>query len=159
MILPFPLLLTLSREVKENMISYTCCCILVVGLSYLLGTFSCKGESVRCCCFVSNLQQLIHFRSDFLLILVYTVPNSKVHGANMGPTWGRQDSGGPHAVPMNLAIWGVSSRHDCHHKNGSTIYFATSRKVHVYIHVFHQEFSNLAYDWLAAQPPSNQKRY
>ena len=24
-------------------------------------------------------------------------PNSKVHGANMGPIWGRQDPDGPHA--------------------------------------------------------------
>ena len=31
-------------------------------------------------------------------------PNSKVHGANMGPIWG-QDSGGPHVGPMNFAIW------------------------------------------------------
>ena len=30
------------------------------------------------------------------------VPDSKVHGANMGPTWGRQDPGGPHVGPMNL---------------------------------------------------------
>ena len=30
---------------------------------------------------------------------------SKVHGANMGPTWGRQDPGGPHVGPMNFAIW------------------------------------------------------
>ena len=32
-------------------------------------------------------------------------PDSKVHGANMGPIWGRQDPGGPHVVPMNFAIW------------------------------------------------------
>ena len=32
-------------------------------------------------------------------------PDSKVHAANMGPIWGRQDPGGPHAGPMNLAIW------------------------------------------------------
>ena len=32
-------------------------------------------------------------------------PNSKVHGANMGPIWGRQDPGGPHVGPMNFAIW------------------------------------------------------
>ena len=32
-------------------------------------------------------------------------PDSKVHGANIGPIWGRQDSGGPHVGPMNLAIW------------------------------------------------------
>ena len=25
-------------------------------------------------------------------------PDSKVHGANMGPTWGRQDPGGPHEL-------------------------------------------------------------
>ena len=33
-------------------------------------------------------------------------PDSKVHGANMGPTWGRQDPGGPHVGPMNFAILG-----------------------------------------------------
>ena len=32
-------------------------------------------------------------------------PDSKVHEANMGPTWGRQDPGGPHVGHMNLAIW------------------------------------------------------
>ena len=34
-------------------------------------------------------------------------PDSKVHGANMGPTWGRQDPGWPHVGHMNLAIWGL----------------------------------------------------
>ena len=32
-------------------------------------------------------------------------PDSKVHGANMGPIWGPQDPGGPHVGPMNFAIW------------------------------------------------------
>ena len=32
-------------------------------------------------------------------------PDSKVHGANMGPIWGRQDPGGPHVGPIDLAIW------------------------------------------------------
>ena len=32
-------------------------------------------------------------------------PDNKVHGAIMGPTWGRQDPGGPHVGPMNGAIW------------------------------------------------------
>ena len=31
-----------------------------------------------------------------------TIPDSKVHGANMGPIWGRQDPGGPHVGPMNF---------------------------------------------------------
>ena len=39
-------------------------------------------------------------------------PDSKVHGANMGPIWGRQDPGGRHVGPMNVAIrvsWVVHS--------------------------------------------------
>ena len=32
-------------------------------------------------------------------------PNSKVHGANMGPIWGRHDPNGPHVGPMNFAVW------------------------------------------------------
>ena len=31
-------------------------------------------------------------------------PDSKVHEAYMGPAWGRQDPGGPHFGPVNLAI-------------------------------------------------------
>ena len=38
-------------------------------------------------------------------------PDSKVHGANMGPIWGRQDPGGPHVGPMNFVIWAVPFRH------------------------------------------------
>ena len=32
-------------------------------------------------------------------------PDGKIHGADMGPIWGRQDPGGPHVGPMNLALW------------------------------------------------------
>ena len=32
------------------------------------------------------------------------IPDSKVHGANMGPTWVMSAPGGPHVGPMNLAI-------------------------------------------------------
>ena len=32
-------------------------------------------------------------------------PDSNVHGANMGPTWGRPGPGGPHVGHVNLAIW------------------------------------------------------
>ena len=35
------------------------------------------------------------------------IPDSKVHEVNMGPIWGRQDPGGSHVGPMNLAIWDV----------------------------------------------------
>ena len=36
------------------------------------------------------------------------IPDSKVHGANVGPIWGRQDPDGPHVGPMNLAIYDLS---------------------------------------------------
>ena len=32
------------------------------------------------------------------------IPDSKVHGANMGPIWGQQDPGGPHVGSMNFII-------------------------------------------------------
>ena len=32
-------------------------------------------------------------------------PDSKVYGVCMGPTWGRQEPGGPHVGPTNLALW------------------------------------------------------
>ena len=42
---------------------------------------------------------------------VHTIvyPDSKIHGANMGPIWGRQHPGGPHVGPMNVAIWEYSN--------------------------------------------------
>ena len=41
-----------------------------------------------------------------------TNPDSKVHGANMGPIWGLQDPLGPHVGPMNFAILeGYSTKH------------------------------------------------
>ena len=38
------------------------------------------------------------------MMFQYKDPNNKVHGAYMGPTWGRQDPGWPHVGPVNLAI-------------------------------------------------------
>ena len=32
-------------------------------------------------------------------------PDSKIHGTNVGPTWGRQDPGWPHVGHTKLAIW------------------------------------------------------
>ena len=33
-----------------------------------------------------------------------TTPDSKVHGANMGPTWVLSAPDGPHVGPMDLAV-------------------------------------------------------
>ena len=43
---------------------------------------------------------------------VGSLPDSMVHGANMRPTWGRQDPGGAHIDPMNIAIWAMIRSHD-----------------------------------------------
>ena len=37
--------------------------------------------------------------------ILYINRDSKVHGANMGPTWVLLSPGGPNVSPMNLAIW------------------------------------------------------
>ena len=42
--------------------------------------------------------------SVWCLLWIQTLPDSKVHGANMGPTRVLSAPGGPHAGPMNLAI-------------------------------------------------------
>ena len=36
---------------------------------------------------------------------MFGYPDGKVHGADMGPIWDRQDPGGPHVGPMNFTIW------------------------------------------------------
>ena len=46
----------------------------------------------------------------YCCINVYSFSGNKVYGANMGPTWGRQDPGGPHVGHMNFAIWVYLSR-------------------------------------------------
>ena len=38
---------------------------------------------------------------------ITNIPDSKVYGANVGPTWGRQDPVWLHVGSMNLAIWDV----------------------------------------------------
>ena len=35
------------------------------------------------------------------------IPDSKVHGANMGAIWSRQDPGGPHVGPMWTLLSGM----------------------------------------------------
>ena len=58
--------------------------------------FLCMGE-----CTVRNS---IIFAPKNLYWQKRNSPDSKVHGVNMGPIWGRQDPGGAHVGLMNLAI-------------------------------------------------------
>ena len=41
---------------------------------------------------------------EIQVVTIITCPDSKVHGANMGPTWVLSAPDGPHVGPMNLAI-------------------------------------------------------
>ena len=47
---------------------------------------------------------IYNFGVPFAILII---PDSKVHRANMGPTWDRQDPCGPHVGHVSLAIWGI----------------------------------------------------
>ena len=88
-------------------IKYICSFWLQKDISLLLSLFSFLFFILWCS--VTTLQLFVnHFDSPGLVKYVSTpgicIPDSKVHGANMGPTWVLSASGGPHVVPMNLAI-------------------------------------------------------
>ena len=50
----------------------------------------------------SSRPQRVEWLKDKYATHIYT--DSKVHGANMGPIWGRQDPDGPNVGPMNFVI-------------------------------------------------------
>ena len=56
------------------------------------------------------MQIYYHKSRPFLLYMCskWLDPDSKVHGANMGPIWGQQDPDGPHVGAMSFAMWGVT---------------------------------------------------
>ena len=60
-----------------------------------------NGHRIRQQYFTHNVvairEALCKIWDDFL--------DRKVHGANMGPTWGRQDPDGPHVSPTNFVFW------------------------------------------------------
>ena len=51
------------------------------------------------CIWICHLENVCRF-----VAVSMCFPDSKVHGANMGPTWDLSAQDGPHVVPMNLAI-------------------------------------------------------
>ena len=73
--------------------------------------------SVTCFCRHKVPADLIHIYWDYFIgtgaiiesragdSVLTNTPDSKIHGTNLGPIWGRQDPGGPHIGAMNLAIW------------------------------------------------------
>ena len=49
---------------------------------------------------------------SYNVILDNSNPDSKVHGANMGPTWILSAPDGSHGGPMNFAIWEDTWKHN-----------------------------------------------
>ena len=47
----------------------------------------------------------IHNGLKIMSCFMHATPDSKVHGAHMGTTWGQQDPGWPHVEHPILAIW------------------------------------------------------
>ena len=49
--------------------------------------------------------KIVHY-NEYLFRTVDTdsIPDSKIHGVNMGPTWVLSALDGPHVGPMNLAV-------------------------------------------------------
>ena len=60
----------------------------------------------RCAKHRVMIKMIIHTYVNFCMTNSSKDPDSKVHGANMRPSWGRQDPDGPHVGPMNFALWG-----------------------------------------------------
>ena len=55
-----------------------------------------------------KLAASVDYSSQAYTSVLQYIPDSKVHGANMGPIWGWQDPSGTHFGPMNFAIWDTS---------------------------------------------------
>ena len=75
------------------------------------------------CIYVKHVCLYVHGISNIGISMVHSYPHSKVHGANMGPIWGRQDPGGTHVGTVSFFTWvsflGFSM--DCPHKFLSVI--------------------------------------
>ena len=79
----------------------------------------------QCCIIWRNIMKISNASIYHILVKVTpriplihgSVPDSKFHGANMGPIWGRQDPGGSHVGPMNFAFWDVYQFNKCDTKD------------------------------------------
>ena len=63
-------------------------------------------------CFIAHADYILGICITALsntAVIVHTYPDSMVHVANMGPTWGRRDPGGPHVGPLTFVIWVVNN--------------------------------------------------
>ena len=79
---------------------------------FILYIFARLRDMIQCCSSIKLWCQNVFEVGSVNLCTVKkgmddSVPDNKVHGANMGPTWVLSAPDGPHVGPMNLAIRGV----------------------------------------------------
>ena len=79
------------------------------GNSHLKGWYTSNGHDAGIPIFKWRSHLYDHFwylNVNYVMAnYVDTIPDSKVHGANMGPTWVLSAPGEPHGGLMKLAIW------------------------------------------------------
>ena len=76
-------------------------------MSFMLTNMLCVNEMLfKKFIFFGNFYSVSFVITSFASKFMIDIPDSKVHGANMGPIWGRQDPGGPHAGPHELCYLG-----------------------------------------------------
>ena len=101
----------MAKEGKFLRLKFTVCYFVNVNITF------CRSSNIT----ASNGMYNLELRTELYLLYLLTFshwtcvnipififclnPDSKVHGANMGPIWGRQDPGGLHVGPMNFIIW------------------------------------------------------
>ena len=65
------------------------------------------GLNIECCLTNLVLEYCLCCSSNVNSGCNNVLPDSQIDGANVGPTWGCQDPGGPHVDHSNVAIWAV----------------------------------------------------
>ena len=102
----------------NKLLIVTACCIICISYTYMTIIYTTiKQLTYDNSWYLSLYQGSLHmaraslssvlswYQAALPYIHIWYIPDSKVHGAKMGPTWGRQDPGGPRVGHMNLAIW------------------------------------------------------
>ena len=90
--------------IKQNH-AYCLCCT-----SSRRVAFSTKPFAIKLLAYIVLLLNMVivFYDTDWWDEVAHGDPDSKVHGDNVGTTWGRQVPGGPHVGSMKLAIWGCT---------------------------------------------------
>ena len=127
---------SLNASEKKTFISRRILCQNVTKAYLVIGSLVIRllGVPTKVC----DMEILVSPRLSRLTIPANSYPDRKVHEANMGPIWGRQDPGGPHVGPMNFAIWvalGKTSLRTDHlsFKHHTILAFSFSEKKNTYM--------------------------